>query len=492
MDNHLLGPFSCARLTLAELFAGFEFPDAYASLIPNDLHLDSRQVVSGGVFFARQGSSVDRRAFVQSAFSKGALAVVLESDRDHVELGSGGLLIYAKELSTLMGRVADRFFGEASEAIVLVGITGTNGKTSCSDLMLQLWHASSVRAASIGTLGWKLAGGEFHATGLTTLDVIENNRLLSRMVKFGITHVVMEVSSHGIDQGRISGLRFNARALSNISRDHLDYHGSMDSYAETKLSFVDVADTQVVVNLDDTRVAKAIAKGRLAHARTFSRKNTRADLFAGDVSYLENGMALNIAYTGEVKQSWQLNLMGEFNLENVMLVYLLSRALGLSVSEQQLKDLRPVTGRLQKVACQKNIYVDYAHTPDALEKVLETLAMHFNNDLAVLFGCGGDRDKGKRSQMAAIAQRYAKKIFVTSDNPRTEDPKKIIDDICVGFNSMQGVTVEVDRAAAIKYAIESISDEVLLIAGKGHEDYQEINGVRYEFSDYEQVLRCVA
>jgi len=417
---------------------------------------------------------------------------LIESDESKVIVDKGGYLrIYVREFREVLAELADRFFGKPSKALTLVGITGTNGKTSCADLLLQIWTSAGKAAASLGTLGWKVGDGEFHPTGLTTLDVIENHRMLSRFVQSGVTHVVMEVSSHGIDQGRIDGLRFDARALSNISRDHLDYHGDMESYANTKLSFVNTATSNVVVNLDDQRVQAALAAGNMPAVKTFSASGLKADLFVTQARYTENGISVDLVFEGEAL-SWSLSLIGGFNVENVLLVYLLATTLGQKIGSESLSKLKPVSGRLQAVECNHSIYVDYAHTPDALEKSLMALAQHFGSSVVLVFGCGGDRDKGKRPQMAAIAEKYASKIYVTSDNPRTENPDFIIDDICQGFTSLQNVVVEVDRATAIKQAVSDLAGEVLLVAGKGHEDYQEINGERHAFSDYEQVLRSVA
>lgn len=492
-------------LTLQALFEDIPLPKVAGSKRVADITLDSRAIKPGAVFFALKGTTVDREIYINSAFKSGAIAVVKELDADqeeylrgdaHVDL-SGQLIVRIPRLRSQIGEIAARFFGNPSTHLYLVGITGTNGKTSCSDLLVQLWRALGYRAASVGTLGWSVSEGEYHSTGLTTLDAVENQRLLSGFVGQGVTHVVMEVSSHGIAQHRISGLSFDVKALTNITRDHLDYHGTMEKYAETKLSFLRSPGGTSVLNIDDAYTKKSLAGHMLENATTVSAEDGNASVFIRQQKYIPEGIQASVVSPlGEL--FIHSKLMGEFNLYNLAVVI---AVLGVGFQglldrlelERVVNSLRSIPGRIERVSGEKTVFVDYAHTPDALENVLSALSMHGFSKLILVFGCGGDRDKGKRPLMARVAEACASRIYVTTDNPRTEAPLEIIEDVLAGFTEQTKVTVVPDRREAIKQAISSSSDgDVVLIAGKGHENYQEIMGVKYPFSDVEEAQRLIA
>jgi UDP-N-acetylmuramoyl-L-alanyl-D-glutamate--2,6-diaminopimelate ligase len=266
----------------------------------------------------------------------------------------------------------------------------------------------------------------------------------------------------------------------------------MDNYANTKFSFVGQNKGLSIVNIDDKRIHAAFEAERFPCAKTVSTLNRDADIYVSNIEPGEYGFTCGFESENQFLVDARLPLMGRFNLENVAIAYAVATCLGANLSADQVSRLKPVAGRLERVVNTFSIFVDYAHTPDALEKTLIALKQHIKTGLVLVFGCGGDRDTGKRPQMAQVAEKHADQIIVTSDNPRTESPQKIIQDICRGFSSPEKVTVELDRARAIRLAINSSNDRCVLIAGKGHEDYQEIDGVRHPFSDREQVLRCVA
>ncbi len=487
------------RLTLAELFPELSLPSPLAEKVPADMTLDSRDVVNGGIFCAVRGSTINREDFMPQAFAAGALLVVKtsETDKAHLELFEGREdrpVISVPDLRKRLGVLASTFFGHPSRALRLVGVTGTNGKTSFVTLLSQCWRALGHRAASLGTLGCQLDHGETIATGMTTADVVENHRLLAQLVKKGVTHVAMEVSSHGVDQGRVAGLAFAAKVITNITRDHLDYHGSMAQYAETKLGFMIEGAPLLVANADDALIANAIPRMQLSGpCSRYAIHAAQAEVRALQCSYSLDGIQARIQ--GEIHHI-QLNtaLVGEFNLSNVLAVFavLEQEVAETSAVQTVLNAIQPVPGRLQRVG-DTSVFVDYAHTPDALKNALVALRAHCEGDLIVVFGCGGDRDVGKRPLMGEMASTLADQVIITSDNPRSEPADKILEQIKAGMTADIPVFVEADRREALALGLSLLSTgDVLLVAGKGHEQTQEIAGVKMPFHDASVLAELMA
>ncbi len=462
--------------------------------------LDSREINAGGVFFALAGAQHHGLEFAEQVRQQGAVAIVYDPAGQGSILAdnvSGISLYVIDHLANKLGDIAARFYINPATRLKVIGVTGTNGKTSCSQFLAQLMDNCSV----IGTLGW----GQYphlQNTINTTPDAFALQKILADFVVQGINHVAMEVSSHGLAQGRVNGLQFEGVVFTNLSRDHLDYHGSMDAYFQSKLRLIRWPGVKfVVVNKDDDyaqQVLDAIATG--VNRLTFSIRNTlharQSGLVADNIEYTMSGIACDIYWRTE-QGRLKVGLLGDFNLQNILAVLAVLLAMGQTLTKclQTIQSVKPVIGRME---CFYNssgrplVVVDYAHTPDALSKVLTTLRQHCHGLLTIVFGCGGDRDKGKRSEMGKIAEQLADRIVVTDDNPRYEDRQQIINDIIEGLNSRH-VSVINDRKLAIEHAIiNSTKQDVVVIAGKGHEDYQDVKGVKYPFSDRDCVQEILA
>lgn len=457
------------------------------SLPVRDIHLDSRRVGPGDVFIAVVGRSADGRSFIPQAVAQGACAVLLDAGGATPELRRLGVpLLEIAGLSSQLASLAARFYGLAAGGVALLGVTGTNGKTTVTHILAQLLNALGEPCGTIGTLGWGM-GGTRHDTGMTTPDAVSSARILRRLAEAGAHFAAMEVSSHGLHQGRVAQLAFRAAVFTNLTRDHLDYHGTMVEYGAAKRSLFTRSMPLGVFNIDDDYGAQLFADHRLCQARlAYSLANPSADVYCRQLRYDADG-ASGWLVTPWGEAPLQCPLIGDFNVLNVLAcVALLS---GLDFQLQRVAGLLPtlkgVPGRVEVVhGGGPLVVVDYAHTPDALASVLRAVRRHTRGELRVVFGCGGDRDRGKRPLMGEVAAQLADRIVLTSDNPRSEPPDAIIADIAEGIGSRDGVTVEVDRAAAIRLALaEALPSDVVLIAGKGHEDYQEINGVRRPFND---------
>ncbi len=414
-------------------------------------------------------------------------------------------LLACEALHGHVGEIAARFYQYPSHALNVIGVTGTNGKTSVAHFVAQMLSETlNTSCAVIGTLGNGLYG-KLETSTHTTPDAVTLQKLMAQYKKEASQYLVMEVSSHALSQGRVSGTQFDCAVLTNLSRDHLDYHVDMQAYASEKLKLFMMDSLQsIVLNLDDpfsqTIMAKLQEKKSTAILCTYSKENSSADYFATDIQLNQNGMSFKLCVNDEVHVI-NSDLIGDFNIDNMLASIVILHTQGFSVKKivKALAQVKTVAGRMQKIminGSQKNIspliVVDYAHTPDALDKALTSLKKHLPNKnkgkLYCIFGCGGDRDKGKRPLMANVAQALADYIVVTSDNPRTEDEQAIISDITAGFSSMNNITIEQDREQAIRQTLALLTkDDILLLAGKGHEDYQEINGQRIYFSDQDIV-----
>jgi len=467
--------------TLGDLLPELVAP--LAQLPVAGIAIDSRAVTAGGVFLAYPGERVDGRQFIDQAIANGAVAVIAESGIERTDLAIP--LIKIPQLRTRVSAMADRFFDHPSQAMRVIGITGTNGKTSCSQLLGQALRGSGKPCGVIGTLGNSL-DGTVTGGGLTTPDPVALQQQLAQWRDRGVEHVAMEVSSHGLVQGRVNGIRFAGAVFTNLSRDHLDFHGSMDAYGAAKAKLFELPGLEfAVINRDDAFGA-ALAD-RLREILPVLDYGIRHDaaIAVRNAEFRADGVAATVA-TPWGQLSLRSHLLGEFNLSNLLAVIAVLGKLGFSADELQalVPTLRPIAGRMQRVGgvADIEVVVDYAHTPDALEQALSALRRHCSGKLWCVFGCGGDRDKGKRPLMGAIAARLADHVVLTSDNPRSENPQQILDDIRAGISG--DVNVESDRAAAVAYAINHAQrGDAILLAGKGHEDYQIIGSETRPFSD---------
>ncbi|WP_417227561.1 UDP-N-acetylmuramoyl-L-alanyl-D-glutamate--2,6-diaminopimelate ligase [Amphritea sp.] len=458
-----------------------------APLAVSGICQDSRQVKSGDLFFARDGVNHKGIDFVCSAAAEGAVAAIV----DDAELAAADPinvsipLIGVADVAATIGEVASRFYGEPSLHMRVIGVTGTNGKTSCAHYIAQLLSFCGETCGLIGTVGNGLLGQLNDATH-TTPDAIGVHQLLADFRQQGATAVVMEVSSHALDQQRVSGVHFDAAGFTNLSRDHLDYHGDMENYGAAKARlFTDFDIDHQVINGDDPFGANLLAR-KDGHERLSFGELDGVAVRATEVTLSATGIRAQIS-TPQGTFRLDTGLIGRFNLSNLLLSIGVTLKMGypLDQIESAVRQLSPVAGRMQLVSRQSPlVVVDYAHTPDALEKALQALRSHCEGELWCVFGCGGDRDMGKRAPMAIIAEQLAERVVVTSDNPRTEDPQQIIEMVMAGFSDAPQVICELDRQRAIEYAVAALKPkDILLIAGKGHETYQDIQGVKRPFDD---------
>ena len=471
----------------------------------SDLTLDSREVRAGSLFFALPGLKVHGLKFAADAAARGASDVLWEPGKDVAapKLPPSVFSAPVPGLKQLVGRIADRFFGWPSSQLRITGITGTNGKTTCAYLLAQCLERLGLAAAYIGTIGWgrpKMLAEPTH----TTPDVVTVHRELAQLRASGAREVAMEVSSHALDQGRVDGVRFHVAAFTNLTRDHLDYHQSMAGYGAAKSRLFQMSDlAHIVLNIGDEF-------GRnLAQTYSGSASLTAVWVGAGDSGWLADralhatqvrvdARGISMDLDGSFgKLTVNTRLMGRFNAENSLVVIACLLALGVSLQDaaNALAEADPAPGRMEvlKPAARNKptAVVDYAHTPDALAKALGAAREHCAGELWCVFGCGGDRDPGKRSIMGAIADELADQIIVTDDNPRSENPQIIAQAIVSGIKSAKARVIH-DRGEAIATALKEAEPiDLVLIAGKGHEDYQIYGETRRSFSDRDEALRCL-
>lgn len=469
----------------------------------SDLTLDSRQVREGSLFFALPGQNAHGLKFAADAAARGASVVLWEPDGDAVPptLPPSVFAAAIPNLKNLVGRIADRFFNWPSSHLRIAGITGTNGKTTCAYLLAQCLERLGNAAAYMGTIGWGRPATLAEPTH-TTPDAVTVHRVLAQLRASGVREVAMEVSSHALDQGRIDGVRFQVAALTNLTRDHLDYHGTMQKYGAAKAKLFQVADLKhIVLNVGD-EFGRTLARDYTGSASLIAvwvgagESGWLADraLHATQVRLDPRGISIELDGSfGKLDVKTQL--MGRFNAENSLIVIACLLSLGVSLSDaaNALAECKPAPGRMEVVKADARnkpiVVVDYAHTPDALSKALNAAREHCEGALWCVFGCGGDRDSGKRPVMGAIADELADQIIVTDDNPRSEDPQVITAGIVSGIKS-HAVRVIHDRGEAIATALkEAQAGDVVLIAGKGHEDYQIYGETRRSFSDRSEALR---
>ena len=448
--------------------------------------VDSRSIVPGDVFVAIPGTRADGREYINAAAELGAAAILREPPRA-VTHGLAIPVLDVPDLAVNLGNIADAFYGAPSAHVRAYGVTGTNGKTSIVNWLAQAYTLLGRPCGAIGTLGVSL-GAQSWPTHNTTPDAASVHTILRDLKVAGAHAVAMEVSSHALELGRITGVRFATAIFTNLTQDHLDFHGTMDAYGAAKAKlFTDYSVHQRIVNADDALGAALIVRGL---PNTLSYGLDRGDVRADVVSMSSSGMQLTLCYLGQTA-SVHTALIGRFNAENLMAVAatLLAEDFAVDTVASVLEKLTAAPGRMQRVITEStanlpSVYVDYAHTPDALAKALDTVRETKPTSLAVVFGCGGDRDRSKRPIMGKIAADRADRIYVTSDNPRSESPESIIAEISSGFATSPAHKRIDLRREAIRTAInEATANDAVLIAGKGHENYQEIADVRYPFSD---------
>lgn len=534
--------------TLLDGFCDFSGVEK-SGLLFKGLSLNSKKVHEEFLFLACAGSSPVNQtkgkkeanktvqhgiAYAGDAINRGATCIAWEPTESLEDMPVSCMvenkpdvpLIRVELLHEKVGEISARFYGHPSRSVNMIGITGTNGKTSTTHFIAQLMHAidgnENSDCAVIGTLGNGLYG-QLEKSTHTTPDAVTLQALIAEFRDKQVSHIVMEVSSHALSQGRVNSVEFDTAVFTNLTRDHLDYHGNMESYAQEKLKLFQCPTLKnIIVNKDDLFSKEIIEMLTLAQSQqnnsevgiadiiSCSRLDSSANYYARDIVLDRKGISFTLCVNASDKQqssdekNYQVNshLVGDFNIDNLLAAIAVLHQHNYQIEEiiTAVKEITTVSGRMELINVKDMtdesdlheiplIVVDYAHTPDALEKGLIALRAHAHGNLVCVFGCGGDRDKGKRSLMAEVAEKYADQIMVTSDNPRTESPEQIIADIMDGFNNREKVFTEIDRKKAINKILQTVNKEdVVLIAGKGHEDYQEINGERLPFSDSDCVL----
>ena len=491
------------KMTLALLLeAEIEIPDNF-NLALTGIELDSRKIEIGDLFIACKGANFDGHDFVCEVIEKGAAAVLVEKGELWQELSivNNVPIIPIENLLSRISSIAAKFFNNPADHFSLIGITGTNGKTSACQFIAQSISSLNRICGTSGTLGYGVYaenyGQDTNETNLnTTPDPISVQRIFSEMLQKNIDAMVMEVSSHGLKQSRVCVNEFDIAVFTNLTRDHLDYHRSMRAYGEEKLKlFRGSRLNTAVLNMDDLFSSTILNNlSRQVKTYTYSVNNSHADVYLKSTKFKRKGFKL------EVSTPWgegvlNASLLGSFNVSNLLATITTVMALESKQSNfdfnqtlSKIAAVSPVKGRMELIGDKPvSVVVDYAHTPDALENALNALHEHFKGKVWCVFGCGGERDKGKRPMMARIAERLADELIVTDDNPRQESSSDIIEQILIGFSNNEKVIVESDRGKAIEFAIANATEgDVVLIAGKGHEEYQDIGAKRLMFSDVKQ------
>jgi len=503
------------------------------------LSLDTRTLNSGELFIALKGLVQDGRRYIPEAIQKGAVAILTEVER--LETGTKNEnqesknfeqneflkniershipVIYYSDLRNSVGHIASHFFEQPSRTLSVIGITGTNGKTSCSHFIAQILSDCNTFCGVMGTLGNGFLGS-LKANGCTTLDPIQTQNHLFNLKKQGAETVAMEVTSHALTQGRVEGVDFHTAIYTNLTRDHLDYHANMEDYFRAKQRlFTDYKPKYSIINLDD-EYGQRLIKEMIAKADANSQGPNSQDANCQIVGYstvmnqgfegfsIVTATEVNLSKAGikaVIHSPWgegilECPLLGRFNLSNLLAALSAVCVQGIPFEKAlaAIKNIKTVSGRMMTLggqADQPTVVVDYAHTPDALSKVLKALRAHCQGKLWCIFGCGGDRDRGKRAEMAKVVEELSDKIIITQDNPRTEDPNRIIEDILSGLKNpadSSHIRVDQNRRTAITEAVLSADPhDIVLVAGKGHEDYQIIGTEKYPFSDSVEVLQAL-
>ena len=455
----------------------------------SEIAFDSRKAVENSLYVAVKGTVSDGHSFINAAIEKGAKAIVCEVLPENSKADI--TYIQVKDASKTLGQLASNFYGNPSEKLNLIGITGTNGKTSVTTLLFDIFKNLGFKSALISTVEYRIADEIIPSTH-TPPDIVRLNQMLAKAVEMGCEYAFMEVSSHGIHQNRTEGLNFKIAGFTNITHDHLDYHKTFSEYIKTKKRFFDELNPEAIAitNIDDKN-GTVMLQNTKATQKTYALK-TMADYHGRILEADFNGMLLNFGG----KEFWT-TLTGKFNVYNMLLAYAVAIESGFHEEDvlKAMSQLKRVKGRFETLKSDSGIFfvIDYAHTPDALENILDSIndIRTKNERLITIFGCGGDRDQAKRPEMGKIATRKSTLAIITSDNPRTEDPAAIIKEIEAGVEpqNFSKYTSIPDRKEAMKMAIKFAEPkDIILVAGKGHEDYQEINGVKHHFDDKETIV----
>jgi len=452
---------------------------------------DSRKVALGDLFLAVAGETFDARDFIPEVAKKSAAAIIADPPYG-CENVSGVPVFSMNELAVNKGRIAAEFYDNPSKQMQMIVVTGTNGKTSVTQYVANALVELSRNCGIVGTMGYGF-GNQLSNPGLTTPDAISLQKTLAELYTQGAKAVTLEASSHGLVQARLNGVQINVAVFTNLTRDHLDYHKSFAGYKNAKQQLFERDELDAaVINIDDD-FGKTLSQlpNRTYQVLTYSLHDTDADIRCKTLEFLQAG------FSAVVETPWggvELSspLLGSFNVSNLLSVVAVLGQQGFTVDDisRSVSGLTNVRGRMDMLVNEKyaSVVIDYAHTPDALEKAIAAIQLHCQQDIWCVMGCGGDRDRGKRSQMGEVSSRLAQHTIVTDDNPRNESSDQIIDDILQGIKSGARVNVRPDRKEAIKYALSSAKPEdIILIAGKGHEEYQEIAGVKKAYSDYAEV-----
>ncbi len=490
-------------VTVTKLFhAGFGKMVMVQDLDIRGIAYDSRKVSQGFLFVAIRGKATDGHQFIEAALRNGATAVMVEDDtarNDAFFLHQEAAKIVVPDCRRALARISATYYGHPSQRLRLIGVTGTNGKTTTTHLLRSVVQENGEKVGLIGTIQYMIGSEEVIPATHTTPESLELNELLAGMLSKGCSTAVMEVSSHALALHRVDGLRFAAAVFTNLTQDHLDFHGSMEDYcASKKMLFDGLSDhAYAVVNADDP-YGSVIADGTRAHVITYGATQS-ADVRVKEITLDTRGMELTVSHAGE-SQRVRTALTGLFNASNVAAAYATGLALGIPEARilAGIAGMKPVRGRFEQIVAPQGwtAIVDYAHTPDALDNCLHAIrqitSMHQAGRVITVFGCGGNRDVGKRPIMGRIASTLSDVAIITSDNPRHEDPLAIINDILHGVVPGADVVVEVDRRKAIIVGLERARPgDIVLIAGKGHENYQVIGDARSHFDDREEVEKFI-
>ncbi len=467
----------------------------------NALVQDNRKARSGNLFIAHQGYNTHGLLYAQDAVAKGVSVVLWDGDvenRNEIldSISNKVLCLHCEDLKYKVGAIASRYYDQPSLSLNTIGVTGTDGKTSIAHFLAQCLDAYDVHCGVLGTLGNGFIN-DLHPTGLTTVDALLVQKTLAEIQQAGAKHVVMEVSSHGLDQGRVNGVAFTTAVFSNMATDHLDYHGTLDNYAAAKKRlFYTPGLGAAVINLDDEFGRKLAAEVRdhvcvwgYSLEKSVSAYEGLADYFVNttEIKPFEHGYHLCVS-TPKGEACFDVPLLGRFNVSNALAVLstLLVSQFSLEHAVASLSAIHSVDGRVEIITeiDKPVVVVDYAHTEQGLSAVCQSMREHFKGKLWCVFGCGGDRDRSKRPLMAKVAEKYADRIIVTTDNPRHEDPQAIIDEVMAGFSSVENVEAILDRRQAIDIAITNAQPgDVVVLAGKGHETSQIVGDVHIAFDD---------
>ncbi len=443
-----------------------------------NIKIDSRKVVPGDTFVAIKGTNTDGHKFIDDVIEKGATCVVIDHD---MPVPEGVDKIIVDDTNEWLTNTLVKNYSNAINSMNLIGITGTNGKTTTAYLTYQLLNELGEKTAYIGTIGCYIPGEEVLELPNTTPNILDLYELLLNALSKGVETVAMETSSHGLSLGRTKGLKFKTGLFTNLTQDHLDYHKTMDNYLNSKMLLLNQLEGTMLLNSDDEASSKW--EERFSKTKTFGKNG---DIKLIDYRFENTNTIINIEYLGK-EYTITTNLLGEFNVYNYLGVLSIALERGYSIEDiiDKTKDVYPPKGRCELIPYNGGIIVvDYAHTPDAVEKIINTFKGY---DVVTVFGCGGDRDKTKRPIMGSIASNLSNVAIVTSDNPRTEEPMRIIDDIVAGIKKKNYI-IAVDRKKAIELGVNAAKPgTVVLILGKGHEDYQIIGREKHHFSDQEVV-----